>query len=210
MTNESSFLHWTVSIPSFDTNPMRVFSDQGEQSEQNFPVGSSVFHFTRISSVAQSPLITLLAINNVTVGINGTILFCSTDGDTNNALMSRIHVIENIISKIIHIMYNNYISTLPSYNSTITIPDHPHPPKVNITSNLSSDSVTVNLDWTEEDGVSYNVSVTPAPLMIRQVCSNCVELTVPYNIVYNVSVLSTLCGRNTAATVVELIYSKCK
>ena len=88
------------------------------------------------------------------------------------------------------------------------IPDHPHPPEVNITSNLSSDSVTVNLDWTEEDGVSYNVSVTP-PLMIRQVCSNCVELTVPYNIVYNVSVLSTLCGRNTAATVVELIYSKC-
>ena len=90
----------------------------------------------------------------------------------------------------------------------ITIPDHPHTSKVNITSNLSSDSVTVNLDWTEEDGVSYNVSVTP-PLMIRQVCSTCFELTVPYNIVYNVSVLSTLCGRNTAATVVELIYSKC-
>ena len=77
---------------------------------------------------------------------------------------------------------------------------------MNITSNLSSDSVTVNLDWTEEDEVSYNVSVTPAPLMIRQVCSTCVELTVPYNIVYNVSVLSTLCGRNTTATVVELIY----
>ena len=90
----------------------------------------------------------------------------------------------------------------------IYIPDHPHPPKVNVTSNLSSDSVTVNLDWTEEDGVSYNVSVTP-PLMIKQVCSTCVELTVAYNIVYNVSVLSTLCGRNTAATVVELIYSKC-
>ena len=90
----------------------------------------------------------------------------------------------------------------------ISIPDHPHPPEVNVTSNFSSDSVTVNLDWTEEDGVSYNVSVTP-PLMIRKVCSTCVELTVPYNIVYNVSVLSTLSGCNTAATVVELIYSKC-
>ena len=93
------------------------------------------------------------------------------------------------------------------HNLTITIPDHPHPPEVNVTSNLSSNSVTVNLDWIEEDGVSYNVSVTP-PLMIRQVCSTCVELTVLYNIVYNVSVLSTLCGCNTAATVIKLIYSK--
>ena len=112
MTNESSFLYWTVSVPSLNTTPTRILTNQGEQSQPTLTVGSSVFHFTRISSNNESPLISLLTIDNVTVGINGTRLFCSTDGDTNNALMSRIHVIENTISKIIHIMYNN--CALPS------------------------------------------------------------------------------------------------
>ena len=102
MTNESSFLYWTVSVPSLDTIPTRIFSNDGAQSRPKLPVGSSVFHFTRISSENESPLISQITIENVTVGINGTQLFCSTDGDTNNASMSRIQVIENIISKIIH------------------------------------------------------------------------------------------------------------
>ena len=112
MTNESSFLYWTVSVPSLDTNPTRILSNQGSRSRHNLTVGSSVFHFTRISSVAQIPLISQITIDNVTVGINGTRLFCSTDGDKNNALMSTIHVIDNINSKIIYIMYNN--CALPS------------------------------------------------------------------------------------------------
>ena len=109
MTNESLFLFWTVSVPSFYTTT-RIISNQGAQSLPNGIVGSSVFHFTRISLDNESPLITQLTIDSVTVGINGTRLFCSTDGDTNNALMSSIHGIENIISSktsTIHIMYNN-------------------------------------------------------------------------------------------------------
>ena len=106
MTRESSLLYWTVSVSSLDTTPTRIIANQGEQSQPTLTVGSSVFHFTRRSSNNESPLITQLTIDNVTVGINGTLLFCSTDGDRNNALMTRIHVIENIISKIFHSRYN--------------------------------------------------------------------------------------------------------
>ena len=117
-TNESSFLFWTVSVTSLVTMPTRVISNQGAQNSPNVTVGSSVFQFTRISSDNESPFISQLKIDNVTVEIiNGTRLFCSTDGDTNNALMSRIHVIDNIISKALisasHWVYYLYY-TLPS------------------------------------------------------------------------------------------------
>ena len=101
----------------------------GADSSHNVTIISSVFQFTR--SVAESPLITQLKINDVTAAINGTRLFCSTDGDTNNALMSRILVIDNIISKTIHIMYHNiYYHALHDYYNNI--PDHPHPPCIDL------------------------------------------------------------------------------
>ena len=110
-----------MSVPSLDTTPTRIITNQGPQSSHNVTVGSLLFQFTRITSVAESPLKSQLQIDNVIVEINGTRLFCSTDGDTNNALMSRIHVIENIISKIIHIMYNIYILYIILYYMTIII-----------------------------------------------------------------------------------------
>lgn len=71
---------------------------------------------------------------------------------------------------------------------------------------FGSDGATVNLEWIQESGVSYNVSVIP-PVAVRATGSTSVQLTVGYNTLYNVSVIAkTHCDHTT--TVIGLIYGE--
>ena len=70
------------------------------------------------------------------------------------------------------------------------------------------DNVTVILEWTPENGMSYNVSVVPQ-VAVRFTGDRSVQLTASYNTVYNVSVVATLCGRNNATTATGLSYGEC-
>ena len=45
-----------------------------------------------VSRTSDSPLISQLLINNVTTEINGSTIYCSEDGDENNAPMTVINV----------------------------------------------------------------------------------------------------------------------
>ena len=56
-------------------------------------------------------------------------------------------------------------------------------------------NVTIIVEWEQESGVSYNVSVIPNPLAFR-FYGNTSQLTVPYNTTYSVTVVATLCGRS--------------
>ena len=63
-----------------------------------FRIGFTEFNITRTS---ESPLINQLLINNVTTEINGSTIYCSEDGNENNAPMVTINVIyKGMIMKI--------------------------------------------------------------------------------------------------------------
>ena len=69
------------------------------------------------------------------------------------------------------------------------------PPSVMRSEQFRADNVTIILEWSQDNygTLSYHVSVTPQ-VDIRFTGSTSVQLTVSYNILYNVSVVATLCG----------------
>ena len=86
-----SFLYWDVSIPHMvSTTTQRIVPNQGVVLSSEFRIGITEFNVTRTSS---SPLTSQLLINNVTTEINGSTIYCSEDGDENNAPMIVINVI---------------------------------------------------------------------------------------------------------------------
>ena len=56
--------------------------------------------------------------------------------------------------------------------------------------------MTAILEWDQEDRVFYDVSVVPN-VTVRLNQNTSIQLTVSYNIQYNVSVVATLCGQST-------------
>ena len=66
---------------------------------------------------------------------------------------------------------------------------------------LRSDDVTVTLQWPREPGAVYRVSVFPetphAELTSMEHNVFTMNLTISYNIQYNVSIVSSLCGVST-------------
>ena len=80
---------------------------------------------------------------------------------------------------------------------------------VNQLLNLRSDDVTVTLQWPQEAGAVYSVNTLPETAltelnsMTHKIFT--ISLTIPYNIQYNVSIVSSLCGVTTTKV---LNYSK--
>ena len=97
-----SILYWTVTVsaPHLDTTRERIVPSQGDILLPKFKIGFTEFDVLRTS---ESPLISQLLINNVTAEINGSTIYCSEDGNENNAPMVAIDVIGSIPSK-----FNNY------------------------------------------------------------------------------------------------------
>ena len=89
-TISGSFLHWNVFALHLATTRERVVTNQGVLSQPKFRIGFTEFIVTLTSS---SPIISQLLINNVTTETNGSIIYCSEDGNENNAAMSIINVI---------------------------------------------------------------------------------------------------------------------
>ena len=65
-----------------------------------------------------------------------------------------------------------------------------------------ADNVLVILDWTPEDGVSYNVTSIP-PAAVILISSYSVQLALHYNTQYNVSILASLCGQSYVTIAVD-------
>ena len=72
---------------------------------------------------------------------------------------------------------------------------------------LRSDDVTVTLQWPREAGAVYHVNVLPQTphIKVTNVMTVTINLTIFYNIQYNVSIVSSLCG---ATTTKVLNYGK--
>ena len=84
-----SFMHWTVSVPYLATPLESTVANQGDILLPEFKIGYTEFNITRTS---QSPLTSQMLINNVTTGINGSTIYCSEDGNENDAPMIVINI----------------------------------------------------------------------------------------------------------------------
>jgi hypothetical protein len=84
-----SILYWDVSVPHLATAQERIILSQGVILSSEFRIGFTEFNITRTS---ESPLISQLLINNVTTEINESTIYCSEDGNENNAPMTVINV----------------------------------------------------------------------------------------------------------------------
>ena len=66
---------------------------------------------------------------------------------------------------------------------------------------LRSDDITVTLQWPREPGAVYHISVSPETSHTEFTTisdhSIVINLTISYNIQYNVSIVSSLCGVTT-------------
>ena len=66
---------------------------------------------------------------------------------------------------------------------------------------LRSDDVTVTLQWPREPGAVYHVSVSPEISCIQHGSTGhyifAINLVISYNVQYNVSIVSSLCGVTT-------------
>ena len=83
-------LVWDISVPRMPSaTTQRIVLSQEELLSPEFKIGFTELNITRTSD---SPLISQLLINNVTTEMNGSAIYCSEDGDENNAPMTIINV----------------------------------------------------------------------------------------------------------------------
>ena len=78
---------------------------------------------------------------------------------------------------------------------------------MNEISQFDTDSVIVILQWTYQNGVSYNVNTIPQ-INATLIEETSVQMLICYNTAYNVSITATLCGQNSVTTIVPLNYGK--
>jgi hypothetical protein len=98
-----SILVWDISILHINagTPTQRIVLSQGDLLSPELSLGITEFNITRTS---ESPLISQLLITNVTTEINGSTIYCSEDGNENNAPMIAIYVNTDrgVIIRILH------------------------------------------------------------------------------------------------------------
>ena len=79
------------------------------------------------------------------------------------------------------------------------------------TEHYNENNATITLEWSKETGASYNISVIPSPLTLdpeKETSGNTSQLTILYNISYDVMVLATLCGENMNVTVIDVVVNQ--
>ena len=84
---------------------------------------------------------------------------------------------------------------------------HAAPPSVAISECFGTNSVTATLEWIQESGVTYNISIFPqVPVEMLRISS--VQLTLLYNTDYNATVVAILCRQNNVTTTIPLRYGE--
>ena len=68
-----------------------------------------------------------------------------------------------------------------------------------VNQHLNNDDVIVTLQWPREAGAVYHINVSPETphIKVTNIMTIMIYLTVSYNIQYNVSIVSSLCGVTT-------------
>ena len=84
--------------------------------------------------------------------------------------------------------------------------EYPHSPQVQRTVERSNENnATVILEWIQELGVLYNVSVTPNPLESNSSGTmSQLQLVILYNTSYHMNIVAMLCGNNVNTTAIDI------
>ena len=90
-----SFLYWDVSIPHLAMSREAIVPRQGDISATDLQFNQLRFTVFNVRRTSESPLISQLLINNVTTEINGSSVYCSEDGDENEASAVAVNIILN-------------------------------------------------------------------------------------------------------------------
>jgi hypothetical protein len=178
---------WDISVPGTTIRRIIVLS-QGVILSPDFRIGFTAFNVARTS---ESPLISQLLINNVTTEINGSTIYCSEDGNVNNAPMIAI----NVKYKGIILCNNEFKKVILMVNCSESEIDN----VTMVNQRLRSDDVIITHQWPQEDGAVYNHNISPEipHALLTNATTVTINLTISYNIQYNVSIVSSLCGVTT-------------
>jgi formyltetrahydrofolate synthetase len=147
-----------------------------------------------LDSSSSLPLVSTISTDNVTTDFNGTMITCSGMSIMTGLLATEnveliLIGIQNIRSKI-----NNgrfVLTTLVLFMKLYYY--HTVAPSANISKQSQSKDISVTLEWTHTNGVSYNVSVDPE-VAVNHTGRNSAQFIVSYDTKYNVSVVASLCG----------------
>ena len=72
---------------------------------------------------------------------------------------------------------------------------------------LGKNDVTVIVEWTPVRGLTYNVTIIP-PAAVRIIGNSSAEVTVPYNTLYNVSIVPYFCDERGTAMILNLNFGE--
>ena len=84
---------------------------------------------------------------------------------------------------------------------------HPRPPLVNRTNIFEEDGITVFLEWMEQSGVAYNLTITPQ-VPVVWVSGTSVRVKVDYSVNYTVTISATLCEQNSVDNTLIIFFGK--
>ena len=75
---------------------------------------------------------------------------------------------------------------------------------------FGTSDITVCLELKDPgiDGVSHNITIFPQ-VNVLNITNTSVCFTAPYNIVHNVSIISSICGMYAVSAEFEVYYGKC-
>ena len=153
-----SYLQWNVYFPRAREWHGNLVPRYGSNS---YTVRNTRCDIILNSDPGVLPITSTLLLNSVTSDINGAQIYCSgfdshfLNYHTMPATM--IHVINGTISK--YIYNNKHMHNI--IHDTLIISVHPPGPEISISQRYAADYLTVGLEWSEENGVSYNVSTEP-------------------------------------------------
>ena len=184
-----SFLHWNISIPHVITCE-NIVPNQG--TFRPVDIWLTGFHsatFT-ITHTSINPLISQMMVSNVITEINGSTIHCSEDDNENGAPMVILIITnEGVLNFMIDVLITPFWFSID------------HSLNVSLVNQLLRNSnVTVTLQWLQETGEIYHVSVFPETShtdLTSDLMTVSINLTLSYNIQYNISIVSNLCGITT-------------
>ena len=68
-------------------------------------------------------------------------------------------------------------------------------PHINISQRFETNGITVFLEWAYKNGLSYSVVVDPE-VAVNYTGLSSAQLSLSYNLKYNINITASLCGRN--------------
>lgn len=82
------------------------------------------------------------------------------------------------------------------------------PTIISISEEYRAENITVLVEWTQEEGVSYNITIIPMPIPTTFTGRTRVQLIVLYNIEYNMSLEAVAVCQSVASSHVRLFYGE--